>query len=112
MASNKVLADGVQPTVTTVVSLYIAPLAGAGTRIIAFTATNSSATAAKYDVHIVPDGESASDSNRLIKEKGVAADDVNVPLAIQNHLIPAGGELQVKVSTGTTIAFRATGIEF
>lgn len=112
MADNAVLADGIQPAVLTVVELYTASLASGGTRVIAFTATNSTTTKATYNLHIVPDGETASESNRLVSNKGVAQDVADVPAAIQNHLIPAGGTLAVSVSTINTIAFRATGIEF
>lgn len=112
MATNKVLADGIQPAVITVVDLYTASLASGGTRVIAFTATNSTATKATYSLHVVPDGESASNSNRIISNKGVATDVADVPAAIQNHLIPPGGKLSVSVSGASTITFRATGIEF
>lgn len=112
MALNTVLANAVQPTVTTMVLLYTAPLAGAGTRVTAFTAANPSATHAKFDAHIVPNGDSASDVNLLVKDAGLAASESMMVLVLQNHLIPAGATLQVKVSTGTTITFRVTGIEF
>jgi hypothetical protein len=112
MASNAVLANGVQPAVTTVVLLYTAPAAGAGTRITAFTAANPSATHAKFDAHIVPSGDSASDVNLVIKDQGLAAAESMLSTVLQNHLIPAGGTLQVKVSNATTITFRATGVEF
>jgi hypothetical protein len=112
MATNAVLADGVQPSVLTIVTLYTASTAAAGTRVIAFTATNSTATPAKYSLHIVPSGGTADDSNRLVSNKGIAQDVTDVPAAIQNHLIPPGGVLAVSVSVINTIAFRATGIEF
>lgn len=112
MANNKVLANGVQPTVTTAQTLYTAPAAGGGTRVIAFTATNTNGTTDTYDLHIVPNGGSADLTNKLIDAKSLTAPASDVPAEVQNHMIPAGGTLQVKVSTGTTIAFRATGIEF
>ena len=112
MATNKVLADGIQPTVTTVETLYTAPASGGGTRVIAFTATNTNGTTDTYDLHIVPSGGSADLTNKLIDAKSLASPASDVPAQVQNHLIPAGGTLEVKVSTGTTIAFRASGIEF
>ena len=112
MALNKILADGIQPTVTTAVTLYTAPAAGAGTRVIAFTATNTSGTTDTYDLHIVPSGGSADATNKLVSLKSLTNPASDVPSEVQNHLIPPGGTLQVKVSTGTTVAFRATGIEF
>lgn len=112
MAINKVLADGVQPTTTSLTTLYTSPANGAGTRVIAFTATNTNGTTDTYDAHIVPSGGSADLTNKLVNAKSLANPAADVPAEVQNHLIPAGGTLQVKVSTGTTIAFRATGIEF
>jgi hypothetical protein len=104
------LADGIQPTVTTVVDLYTAPLGGAGTTIIAFTATNSTVTTATYNTFVVPTGGTADDTNKLIDVKSLAQSVTDVPAEVQNQLIPPGGTLAVQVSVGTTIAFRATGI--
>jgi hypothetical protein len=112
MAQNKILSDGVQPTVATLVTLYTAPAAGGGTRIIAFTATNTNGTTDTYDLHIVPKDGAADLTNKIISAKSLVLNDEDIPAAVQNHLIPAGGTLEVKVSTATTIAFRATGIEF
>lgn len=112
MSQNKILADGIQPTATTIQTLYTAPASGGGTRIIAFTATNTNGTTDTYDLHIVPNGGSADLTNKIIDARSLAKPASDVPAEVQNHLIPAGGTLQVKVSTATTIAFRATGIEF
>ena len=114
MATNKVLADGIQPTVTTVVTLYTASAnLQSGTRVIAFTANNATGGAETYDLHIVPSDGSADATNKLVSARSVAATiGTDVPAEVQNHLIPPGGTLEVKVSTGTTIAFRSTGIEF
>jgi hypothetical protein len=112
MAANKVLIDGVQPTVTTVESLYTAPLSSAGVRVVAFTATNNGGTTETYNAFIVPQGGSPDNTNKVVNAKSLAAAAVDTPAAALNHLIPNGGSLQVQVSTGTTIAFRATGIEF
>jgi len=113
MANNKVLANGVQPTVTTIQTLYTAPAAGGGTRVVAFTASNATGNPETYDLHIVPSGGSADATNKIVPAGAVSATNgTDVPAEVQNQLIPANGTLEVKVSTGTTIAFRATGIEF
>jgi len=113
MSINKILADGVRPSSTALQTLYTAPSSGAGTRVIAFTASNDSASPETYDLHIVPNGGSADSTNKIVPAGAVAATNgTDVPAEPQNHLIPAGGTLQVKVSTINTIAFRATGIEF
>lgn len=112
MAENKVLANGVQPTSTSLQTLYTSPASGSGTRIIAFTATNTNGTTDTYDAHIVPSGGAANLTNKIINAKSIAAPAADIPAEVQNHLIPPGGTLQVKVSVATTIAFRVTGIEF
>lgn len=112
MADNVILADGVQPGVTTVVTLFTSPVSGGGTRVIGFTATNPTVTTAKYDLYVVPNGGSADDTNVLVSQKSLAQDASDVPPEIQDHLIPAGGTLAVKVDNATTIAFRGTGINF
>lgn len=109
---DTVLIDGVQPTVTTVQTLYTSPTTGAGTRVVAFTATNNGGGAATYDLHIVPNGGTADATNKLVNAKSLAAAADDVPDEVQNQLIPRGGTLAVKVSVGTTIAFRSTGNEF
>jgi hypothetical protein len=110
-ATNESLIDGIQPGVTTVVVGYTSPASGAGTRLTAFTATNNSATTAKYSVFIVPNGGAADTTNKIINLNSLAAEAEESPI-IQNHFIPAGGTLEVQVDTATTIAFRATGIEY
>lgn len=113
MSTNKILANGVRPSVLTAVELYKAPAAGGGTRIIAFTASNDSVNPETYDLYIVPDGGSPGSANKIIPAGAVAATNgTGVPAEVQNHLIPPGGTLEVIVSTVDTIAFRVTGIEF
>lgn len=108
---NAVLADGVQPTVTTIQTLYTAPSSGTGTEVAAFTATNNGAIAT-YDLHIVPSGGVADATNKLVNAKSLAAGVSDNPEQVLEQLIPRDGTLQVKVSVGTTIAFRSTGREF
>tara|TARA_R110000796_G_scaffold103175_2_gene212328 strand:- start:4821 stop:5303 length:483 start_codon:yes stop_codon:yes gene_type:complete len=108
------LIDGVQPTVDTVVSLFTSPSNGGGTRIDRFTATNQTTTSETYTVYIVPNGGSPDNTNRLLVSKPLNAagtgcgDTDNPPEVMQT--IPAGGTLQVMVSTATTISFRASGV--
>ena len=112
MANNKILINGIQPAVLTVQTLYSAPASGGGTRIIAFTATNTGGTIDTYDLYIVPAGGVADLTNKIISTKSVQLNDEDTPAAVHNHLIPAGGSLAISVSTISTISFRATGIEF
>lgn len=112
MATNVVIANGVQPSTTSATSLYTAPASSGGTRIIAFTACNSTAATHSYSAWIVPSGGSADDTNKIISDASMVADASDSPAEIINHLIPPSGQLYVAVDTGTTINFRATGIQF
>ena len=108
MANNVTMIDGVQPTVSTVVDSYTSPANGSGTRIIAFTASLLTGSET-YRVFV---GATATAATEIIPATGLSGPDSDSPLSLINHLIPAGQKLFVQVSTGTTISFRATGIEF
>ena len=108
--ANKVIVNGIQPGITAEV-LYTAPSNGSGTKVVAFTAANGSATPSTYDLYIVPVGGTADDSNILVSVRSVAIDSTDVPPEVLNQLIPAGGTLQGSVADASTIAFRATGFE-
>lgn len=113
MATNVVLADGVQPGSTSATLLYTSPSAlASGTRIIGFTANNPSATTQNFSVWIVPAGGSPDDTNIVLKAVPLTQNYALSPPEVQNQLIPAGGFLYASVSSATTINFRGSGIEF
>ena len=109
MASNVTLIDGVQPTVTTAVDAYTSPANGGGTRIVAFTASQSGGSKETFRVFI---GASASNATEIIPARGLGGNESKTPFELIGHLIPTGQKLFVQVSTGTTGTFRAAGIEF
>jgi len=108
MAVNVTLIDGVQPAVTTAVDSFTSPDNGAGTRIIAFTASLITGTET-YRVFI---GDAATAENEIIPATSLGGPAKDSPLELINHLIPAGEKMFVQVSTGSTISFRATGVNF
>lgn len=109
-ATNKTLIDGVQLTASAVV-LYTAPANGAGTRVTAFTATNSN-TVENYTLHIVPSSGSANLTNILVAARSLAINEPDNPAEITNQLVPAGGTIQALASTTLKISVRASGVEF
>ena len=111
-ATNKVLVDGV--VLTNAISLlYTVASNVATTRIVAFTVTNDDVAAViTYDLHIVPSGDSADASNRLVKEAVLSPKESDQPSAILNQLVPTGGSIQALASTTLKISVRASGIEF
>lgn len=111
-AINKVLCDGVRPSLTTVVTLYTAPSSQFGVRILAFTAYDTSGSGDSYNLHIVPSGGSADATNRILTGVTVGANAAEIATKILNQSIPTGGSLQVQVTTADRLAFRASGVEF
>ena len=110
-ATNKTLIDGVLASLTATV-LYTSPVKGVGTRIVAFSATNTIASVVTYTVHIVPSGDSASLSNMIVNSKALAIAEDDEPASVVNQLVPPGGTIEVLASSGASIAIRASGIEF
>jgi hypothetical protein len=108
MASIVTIIDGVQPTVTTAVNAYTAPSSSAGVRIVSFAATLATGTET-YDAYI---GTSATAVTQVIAGKSITGPNEDLGSALINQIIPAGQSLFVKVSTGTTITFRCSGVQF
>ena len=108
MAINVTLIDAQQPTVTSAVDSYTSPAGGNGTRIIAFTASLVTGTE-NYRVFV---GLTASTAAEIIPARSITGPNSSSPLELVNHFIPPGEKVFVQVSTGTTISFRASGIEF
>ena len=108
MATNVAIIDADQPSVTTAVNQYTSPANGAGTRIVAFTASLVTGTET-YRVFV---GTSAATATEIVPAESITGPNRDTPLELINHLIPAGSSLFTQVSTGPTITFRASGIEF
>lgn len=108
MASIVTIIDGVQPTVTTPVNAYTAPAASAGVRIVSFAATLATGTHS-YSAYI---GASATAVTQVIASKSITGGGEDLGSALINQVIPAGQSLFIEVSTGTTITFRCSGVQF
>lgn len=109
MAKEVTLIDGVQPSGTSAVDSYTSPPEGKGTRIISFTASKVAAGTANYRVFI---GATAVVAKEISPATPISGPDSDTPLGLITAFIPAGQKLFVQVSTGSTIAFRASGLEF
>lgn len=108
MATEKTLIDGVQPTVSAPVDSYTSPANGGGTRIISFTASLVTGTET-YRVFV---GTTAITAKEIIPATTITGPNDDTPLGLINHRIPPSSKLFVQSSTGTTISYRASGIEF
>lgn len=108
---NKVLIDGELLT-TSLVTLY-EDLDNVQTRIVAFSVVNNDPSLSRtYDLHIVPDGGSASSSNIVVKGAALFPSESEAVMEPINQIIPAGGSLVMKASANSSIAVRASGIQF
>ena len=109
MATNVQLIDEAdrQPTVSTVVTVYTSPTNGAGTRITQFNASLDSGTES-FTVYY---GAASGVITKLIPLVSLTGPDSSTPADMINVFIPAGDNLYVQVTTGTTIKFSASGIE-
>ena len=108
MADNKALIDGVQPTVTTAVNAYTSPSNGGGTRIASFAASLKTGS----EIFSIFIGTAATVVNEIVPDKKIKGPAEDANLVTIDQFVPAGSSIFVKVSTGTTITFRASGIEF
>jgi len=106
MAVNNItLLDGVSPQVLTPINSYTSI---SGTRIIAFTVTNSTINPYRYKVFI---GLTATLPYEIIPWTTIRQE-AHVPVEILNQLIPQNAKLFIQVDTINVLQFRASGIEF
>lgn len=108
MASIVTIIDGVQPSTTTADSMYIAPASSGGVRIVAFSASLDTGTET-YSAFI---GATATADTRIIALKSITGPNEDLGAALINQVIPAGQSLFIQVSTGSTISFRCSGVQF
>lgn len=108
MATNKSLITALRPSVTTAVNAYTSPANGAGTRVVAFTASIPSGTET-YKVYI---GTAATADTEIIPTKSIKGPKDDTAFGVINQLIGPNESIFVQVSTADTITFRASGIEF
>ena len=109
MATEATLIDGVQPDDIIAVDAYTSPSDGGGTRVTAFTASKVASGTATYRVFV---GDSSVTAKEIIPARSVAGPNADSPFELINQRIPPGQKLFVQVSVASTIAFRATGLEF
>lgn len=90
---------------------YTAP-ASTTTIIDKFTATNPSATTSyTLDIYIIPSGETAADSNKVVSAKSFAANETVDFSALQNQILKAGDIIRVVPSSTGVISIRCSGRE-
>lgn len=80
-------------------------------RIAAFTATNTSGSAATVTVYLVPSGDSAADTNIVAKAISLAASETKSISGAIGQVIESGGTLQALASAGTAIGIVVSGYE-
>lgn len=94
----------------TLTNEYTVP-AGTRTIIDKFTATNISGGAVTLNVHIVPPGGSADNSNKILSSVSIASNATLDSAAMQNQIMSATGFISVSASAASSIVIRASGRE-
>jgi len=96
----------------TLVSYYESPV-NKKTILSKLTFTNHGSDAESIDVHIVPSGDSASLSNKVISAKIINADEAWSAYQLEGQLLNASDEIHCKTNTAssTDIVFMASGLE-
>lgn len=95
---------------TSVANYYSAPAASKA-QIQALTLTNTSGSPATATIHLVTSGGSATEANRVLSAKAVAAGDSYKVIEAIGHWLEPGGAIWAKASAGTSISLVASGIE-
>lgn len=92
---------------------YYASPANKQTILSKLTFTNHGSDAESIDVHIVPNGDSASDSNKVVSAKVIDADEAWSAYQLEGQVLNAGDAVHCKTNTAssTDIVFMASGLE-
>ena len=89
---------------------YTAPTS-TRTIIDKFTATNTTGGAVTLTVYLVPSGQAASSSNKVLDAFSIAANTFLDLPQMQNHVLEAGDFISVLASAATSLTIRASGRE-
>lgn len=95
---------------TSAATYYTAP-ANTKSTISALTLTNTTGGAVTATVHLVPSGGSASDTNKIMSARSIAAGESYVVAAAIGQTMEAGGTLQALASANTSISLVGSAYE-
>ena len=109
MTDKVLVSNGSNTSPDTIESFYESPPLGLGTRIKAFTASNSGSTSYTYKGYIY-DSTGAMVS-AVIPQTIVVLDRADNGPSIINQLIPAGGSLRMETSEANQLNFYVTGLD-
>ena len=91
-------------------SEYVCP-PNTRTIIDKFTITNTTGGSVNISVWLVPQGESAADSNLIVKAHAVSAGTTFDSEELKNHVLQENEEIHVLASAATSLTVRASGRE-
>lgn len=106
----KRLVAGSQLT-TSAATYYTAP-SGTKTRIDSCALTNTSGSPVTATLHLIASGGSASDSNKVLSARSLAAGETYVPPGAIGQWLEAGGFIQALAGSATSITLIASGVEY
>ena len=109
MASTSLALNKRNTIADTIESIYLSPPQGAGTVILAFTASNDTTSSKSYKAYIFDSSGSLVSS--VIPQTIVVRDRASPGSTIINQTIPAGGTLRVESSAANSLNFIVSGLE-
>lgn len=109
MAETILVESAQNASADTIELFYSSPSQGAGTVILAFSATNNSGASATYKAYIF--NSLGALIQAVVPQTVVVRDKFDLGPASISQLIPPGGSLRMESSTASSIAFRVTGDE-
>lgn len=86
-------------------------IASVKTMIDKVTVTNTTGAAVTFSCNLVPEGGAVDDSNAIIKDKAVAADETYVCPELVGHVLEAGDAISMIASAAASLTIRASGRE-
>lgn len=107
MAEETLVLNAQNTAADTIESFYDSPANGAGTSILAFTASNDTEASVSYKAYIFD--SSGDPVKAIIPQKIVVRDRFDLGVSTITHRIPAGGSLRMESSTAESLSFTVTG---
>lgn len=103
------IAQADMPNATTLA--YTSPVAGKGSRIDYFVATNHSGATKSINVYVVPFGGTAGTANIVLQAVSLVAGESRVLFELLGRRMAPGDFISGDASAATSVSWCATGVE-
>lgn len=75
------------------------------------TLSNTTGGAITVDLHLVPNGGSATATNKILSAKSIGANSTDTCPEVVGHVLEPGGTIQALASAATSVGLRVSGRE-